>query len=467
MSQSSGPENSGTGKRPAGRPYLETVVARLGFAGAFLLFLGLWLQRSLIAEASARDLATIALVAIGAAIILTSVVTGMVILPMLAERTTDLADVLRGVAQGDLTRDPRRSAIDVDEERLADAARDALGSVRALVQESRNSAGALSTQAHDLATQGSVAVSVAQRQAEQANLASHAGSALAGLAGRASQEAGQLSGNMEQLAEGLRAVRAHEQSLLNLATSTQVNLRDSLGALDTLASTVGASDANLAALAEASGEIRAFVVLVRKMARQSKLLALNAAMEAARAGEHGSGFAVVAGEVRRLARSSNEAADRADQLVTDVLSRIERIQQASVGSREAVTEARVSAAASAEKVGALEEALSRASGVASSDLVSSTQSAAEGITLPLQQLAREAAALATALADASRVAGAQQGRLQDLMVAANALARSAARSTTVLAGMRLSPVPSTAGTAEPAADTTAAADTTRAAAAAA
>jgi hypothetical protein len=111
------------------RPYLETFVARLGFAGAVLLFAGLWFQRTFIAAANARDMASVALIAIGGAIILTAIVTGLVIVPMVGERSADLADVLRGVSQGDLTGEPRRLAIDVDEERLADSARSALSAM--------------------------------------------------------------------------------------------------------------------------------------------------------------------------------------------------------------------------------------------------------------------------------------------------------------------------------------------------
>ena len=69
------------------------------------------------------------------------------------------------------------------------------------------------------------------------------------------------------------------------------------------------------ALVEASEEIRAFVTLVQKMARQSRLLSLNAAMEAARAGEAGRGFAVVAEEVRSLALRSAEAARTTSDLI--------------------------------------------------------------------------------------------------------------------------------------------------------
>src|SRR5512138_3498056 len=115
VSQSSRPEKDRTGNHTvAQRPYLETFVARLGFAGAILLFAGLWFQRTFIAAANARDMASVALIAVGGAIILTAVVTGLVIVPMVGERSADLVDVLRGVSQGDLTGEPRRLAVDVD-----------------------------------------------------------------------------------------------------------------------------------------------------------------------------------------------------------------------------------------------------------------------------------------------------------------------------------------------------------------
>jgi len=439
----------------AKRPYLETFVARLGFAGAVLLFAGLWFQRTFIAAANARDMASVALIAVGGAIILTAVVTGLVIVPMIGERSADLADVLRGVAQGDLTGEPRRLAVDVDEERLADAARAALASMREVVIDARDASQVIGAQAHGLALQGSAALSVAQRAAESASVAARAGQSLSELSKRAREEVIRMTASAAQIVEEARAVRTHERHLQELADVGLTSMRESMGALDALATDVSDNAGELAALAEASGEIRSFVTLVRKMARQSKLLALNAAMEAARAGEHGSGFAVVAGEVRRLARSSNEAADRTDQLVADVLERVERVRQASLRALDAARQARMSAGTSAVTLEELDHAARAASAaaIAEEDDVTGIRSATDAIALPLQQLAREAESLAVTLKDASGVAGAQQGRLQDLAVAANALARDATRSTASLSGIRVGAVV-TAETLAPVADET-------------
>lgn len=440
MSQSSRPEKDRTGNQQvAQRPYLETFVARLGFAGAVLLFAGLWFQRTFIAAANARDMASVALIAIGGAIILTAVVTGLVIVPMVGERSSDLADILRSVSQGDLTGEPRRTAIDVDEERLADAARAALGAMRDIVVDARDASQEIGAKSHDLAMQGAAALSVAQRAAESASIAARASQSMADLSKRARDDVARMTADAARLVEEAQALRKHEQHLQHLAESSLARMRESAGALNAVASGVSDNAGELTALADASGEIRSFVLLVRKMARQSKLLALNASMEAARAGEHGSGFAVVAGEVRRLARSSNDAADSTDQLVTDVLERIERVRQASL---RAVESARVARAAMGTSESHLEELDHRtrdanAAAIAEEDDAAQIRNAADAISLPLQQLTREAESLASALKDASSLSGAQQGRIQELAVAANALARDAARSTANLSGIRV------------------------------
>jgi len=428
-----------TGKPTAKRPYLETIVARLGFAGAMLLFAGLWFQRSFIEEASVQDITAVALVAIGAAIILTAIVTGLVIVPMVGERTAELAEVLRGVAQGDLTGEPRRVVMDIDEERLADATRSAIVSMRDLITNSRDGAQAIGNESHDIALQGTAALSVAQRSAESASTSALAGQSIADLSRKARDEAARMTQSATQLVEEARAVRAHEKHLRELTETGLANIRHSVGALDGLTTDVGDNAGELAALAEASGEIRSFVLLVRKMARQSKLLALNAAMEAARAGEQGSGFAVVAGEVRRLARTSNEAADRTDQLVADVLERVDRVRQASLRAVDAAKHARQSAGTSVVTLEELDRAARDASAAAIAEETDATslRATTEALTLPIQQMAREAESLAAALKDASSVAGSQQQRIQDLVVAANALARNAARSSAVLAGVRV------------------------------
>ncbi len=94
---------------------------------------------------------------------------------------------------------------------------------------------------------------------------------------------------------------------------------------DTMSSVMGAAElvnSKLAILNEKAGNINQVVVTIVKVADQTNLLSLNAAIEAEKAGEYGRGFAVVATEVRRLADQTAVATYDIEQMVREIQSAV-------------------------------------------------------------------------------------------------------------------------------------------------
>ncbi|HEH9439552.1 TPA: methyl-accepting chemotaxis protein [Aeromonas sobria] len=107
-------------------------------------------------------------------------------------------------------------------------------------------------------------------------------------------------------------------------------IKETLDSIENISTTVGEAAGTISELNGHTQQISEIIGVIRSIADQTNLLALNAAIEAARAGEQGRGFAVVADEVRNLA--SRSAAST--QQITGMISKIQSGADASIRSME-------------------------------------------------------------------------------------------------------------------------------------
>ena len=351
----------------------------------------------------------------------------------------ELSRVHEAVARGDLSAAYTPLVSNAVVDRLTESSMTMLNQLRAITGNMQSSAEENSLLASQIRLASESVASAAREGAVTSSALSQEAVAREQAITQLSAEADRLaalSTTMREVAlDGLK----RDRSLRILAQENRARLEKTAGALEALTSDALGSAQAIEELSAAVDEIRAFLILVQKISRQSKILALNAAMEAARAGEHGHGFAVVATEVRRLASSSAEAANRTTSLVEEMLERVKRSRESTARTvttveevLEATREGKVSLAKVEEGTLEGEELSSRIQGTAleSSELVAA-------MTEKFSTLARGTAAFARAINHVAISSEDHSRQISDIAHAASQLQETSQRISQLVGGFRL------------------------------
>ncbi|HPT49708.1 MAG TPA: methyl-accepting chemotaxis protein [Accumulibacter sp.] len=187
-----------------------------------------------------------------------------------------------------------------------------------------------------------------------------------------------MAASVEEMSVSIDEVARHAREVqsLTVASGDAANqaadvVRQAVGAMNQITGSVRQASTTVGDLGRRSQDISAVVQVIREIADQTNLLALNAAIEAARAGEQGRGFAVVADEVRKLAErtalsthsigemiaSIQEGADAAVRQMQDGVAKVEQGGQLADQAGQAIGAVESRTHAVADAVGGISTAV--------------------------------------------------------------------------------------------------------------
>lgn len=144
----------------------------------------------------------------------------------------------------------------------------------------------------------------------------------------------QVTVSINHVSDNAREAHALSAKAGELSAEGEGIIINAAGEIGKISEEVEQTAASIRDLGAKSSHISAVVQVIREVAEQTNLLALNAAIEAARAGEQGRGFAVVADEVRKLAERTTHSA----QEITSVIGAVQSGAQLAVQQMEGVVQ---------------------------------------------------------------------------------------------------------------------------------
>ena len=134
-----------------------------------------------------------------------------------------------------------------------------------------------------------------------------------------------LEDSIDNISSAMGNIRDNTHNIIEVSQNVTNDMNDSITAVNQSSKRIEVINNRVQNFKGKIGKIEEIVDLVKKVANQSNLLALNASIEAARAGEAGKGFAVVADQVRLLSSNTSESAEDIVKYVTELKENIDEL----------------------------------------------------------------------------------------------------------------------------------------------
>ena len=279
--------------------HLQTL-ERLVFAGSAAAA-----QRAGEAYRSARTVVVVSIaVAISLTLLLAWLLTRSIVGPL--RQAVQVSEV---IATGDLTHNITISGRD-EATRLLSALSDMQGTLRDTLYSIANSSSQLASAAEELNAVTEDSTRSLQQQNDEIQQAATA--------------VNEMSVAVDEVASNAVQTSEESQNTATSANQGRDQINQVLISMGKLSDTIHSTTDEVQALAEQAQSINSVLDVIRAVADQTNLLALNAAIEAARAGEHGRGFAVVADEVRALAHRTQQSTGEIEEMINAIQQVTER-----------------------------------------------------------------------------------------------------------------------------------------------
>lgn len=276
---------------------------------------------------------------VGALTLLFVVIVAWLLIRQIRNPVMTLLEQTRQVAAGNLTSQLDMKQFSHDElGKLAQGFNEMQSNLRMLVNEVSGSVVQLGAAAEEISA-------VAEQSANNMGAQQHELNQLA-------TAMNEMQATVQEVARNTNDAASAATSASDTAAQGSETVNDSIGRIEKVATAIEETALVIRQLGDDSRNIGMVLEVIQGIAEQTNLLALNAAIEAARAGEQGRGFAVVADEVRTLAKRTQDSTSQINQIISELQQRANEagvtMQQSQDMMSETVHTAREAGASIAE-----------------------------------------------------------------------------------------------------------------------